>query len=169
VPGIGLGLGGLRLFQGQCSRIIFTEGTWFIAIARCQALFLFLQAAVDIPAEKRGKQARLPAECFVNIRKKPSCFFLELRIEVIILLHGPDGAGVGGTERCGLPGKTVPNSLGVALVQLPTVQENPDQAQQTGAVDLKVPPECIQQVVPFLPVFKMWMAVVEAILAMGIG
>ena len=35
----------------------------------------------------------------------------------------------------------------MALVHLPTVQENPDQAQQAGAVDLEVPPERIEQVV----------------------
>ncbi len=52
---------------------------------------------------------------------------------------------------------------------LPPVQEYPEKTQKTGAVRIKIPAEGVQQVVLFLPVFKMGMAIVEAILTVGIG
>src|SRR5512133_4022628 len=138
LPFLGRMSGDRVLSQGQGSSIFLTETGGFIALPGCQALFFFLQASVDMPADQRCQQARLPAEFGIDIRQEPACRFPELRMVLVVALHGPGRPGIGGAERCCLPGETVPNTPGMVLVCLPAIQQYPEQAQQAGAVDLEV-------------------------------
>ncbi len=116
----------------------------FIAPTGRQLFFRFFPLPENIPADKRGYQARLPAEFGMDISKKSFRFHTNMRIPMIIPLHRPDSPGVGGVKRSGLPSETFPDAAGMRFVFLPPVQEYPEKAQETGAIGIKIPAKSVQ-------------------------
>src|SRR6185369_12057456 len=139
--GPGLALRGGALFQEQSRGIFLAEGVRFISVACGQSLFLFLQAAAGISADKRGEEARDPSEFRVYVFQKLCRFLPELGIGTVMALHGPDRAGVAGSERCGLYGEAFSDPFGLPHAALAAVQEHPDQAEEARPVDFEITAE----------------------------
>lgn len=161
---------GMRLFQRHGRFIFLMEGTGFIGPAHGKARLFPLQGEPGKPPERRSGDTRFPAEGDVDILEQAIRFFGQPRIVSIPLPHGPDGACIRGSQREYLPGDALPDArAGIIPVLPPAIQKNPDHPEQTRAVHRKVPPEGLQKILFFPAILNMRVAVIEAVLPMGVG
>ena len=156
--------------QGQGGGVPDTQRARFIAPAAGQPFFLPFQFQQCVQAQDRRQHPRLPAEGPVQVLQQIVHHVAEPIVSPVPLSHRPDGPRVGRAQRSRIPGDTVADAgIRVVPVGLPAFQHRSDQAVEAGAVDLEIAAKGPKEKF-FLPaVPDVRVAVVEAVLAVGVG